>query len=85
MSESPSLSVPNGRRHEVVGTRPIRHDGVEKATGQAYYGADVRLLCYMARSCAVCSTPIPVPEPDTVSLHATAWLTDGMCPASLAQ
>ena len=25
---------------KVVGTRPIRHDGVEKVTGQAKYGAD---------------------------------------------
>jgi xanthine dehydrogenase molybdenum-binding subunit len=43
MSEYPSSSVPNGRRYEVVGTRPIRHDGVEKVTGQARYGADIRL------------------------------------------
>ena len=27
----------------VVGTRPVRPDGVEKVTGQAIYGADVRL------------------------------------------
>ncbi|MEX2372739.1 MAG: molybdopterin cofactor-binding domain-containing protein, partial [Dehalococcoidia bacterium] len=27
----------------VVGTRPVRPDGVEKVTGQAVYGADVRL------------------------------------------
>ena len=26
---------------KVVGTRPIRHDGLEKVTGQARYGADV--------------------------------------------
>jgi len=31
----------NGYR--VVGTRPIRHDGVDKVTGRAVYGADVRL------------------------------------------
>ena len=27
----------------VIGTRPIRHDGVDKVTGRAKYGADVRL------------------------------------------
>ena len=31
----------NGYR--VIGTRPIRHDGLEKVTGQAQYGADVRM------------------------------------------
>jgi len=25
---------------DVVGTRPVRHDGVDKVTGQARYGAD---------------------------------------------
>jgi CO/xanthine dehydrogenase Mo-binding subunit len=28
---------------KVVGTRPIRHDGLEKVTGQARYGADIHL------------------------------------------
>ncbi|HWC29780.1 MAG TPA: hypothetical protein VG845_06835, partial [Dehalococcoidia bacterium] len=28
---------------KVVGTRPIRHDGTDKVTGRAQYGADVRL------------------------------------------
>ena len=27
----------------VVGSRPIRHDGTEKVTGQAQYGADIHL------------------------------------------
>jgi xanthine dehydrogenase molybdenum-binding subunit len=43
MSASQSSSVPNGRRYAVVGTRPIRHDGIEKVTGQTRYGADIRL------------------------------------------
>ena len=30
-------------KYKVVGTRPIRHDGVDKVTGKALYGADVRL------------------------------------------
>ncbi len=29
--------------YQVVGTRPIRHDGLEKVTGRAVYGADVKL------------------------------------------
>ena len=43
MSESPSSHGLNGRRYEVIGTRPIRHDGVEKVTGLARYGADIQL------------------------------------------
>ena len=31
------------RSFKVLGTRPIRHDGVDKVTGSAVYGADVRL------------------------------------------
>src|SRR4051794_18571393 len=34
-------STTNG--YKVIGTRPIRHDGVEKVTGRAVYGADVQL------------------------------------------
>ncbi|HUE75918.1 MAG TPA: xanthine dehydrogenase family protein molybdopterin-binding subunit [Chloroflexota bacterium] len=30
-------------KYNVVGTRPIRHDGVDKVTGRAVYGADVKL------------------------------------------
>src|SRR5260370_29089996 len=33
----------NGKRYKVIGTRPIRHDGVDKVTGRAKYGADVHL------------------------------------------
>jgi CO/xanthine dehydrogenase Mo-binding subunit len=29
--------------YQVIGTRPIRHDGVDKVTGRALYGADVQL------------------------------------------
>ncbi|HCL31488.1 MAG TPA: oxidoreductase [Candidatus Latescibacteria bacterium] len=31
------------RSYKVLGTRPIRHDGVDKVTGRAVYGADVQL------------------------------------------
>jgi xanthine dehydrogenase molybdenum-binding subunit len=30
-------------KYKVIGTRPIRHDGVDKVTGRAEYGADVKL------------------------------------------
>ena len=31
------------QEYNVVGTRPIRHDGADKVTGQAHYGADINL------------------------------------------
>lgn len=31
------------RQYTVVGTRPIRHDGVDKVTGRALYGADLQM------------------------------------------
>ena len=31
------------KKFKVLGTRPIRHDGLEKVTGQARYGADISL------------------------------------------
>ena len=30
-------------KYRVVGTRPLRHDGVDKVTGRALYGADIQL------------------------------------------
>jgi len=29
--------------YKVIGTRPIRHDGVDKVTGRALYGADIQM------------------------------------------
>lgn len=31
------------REYKVIGSRPIRHDGVDKVTGKAVYGADIKL------------------------------------------
>ncbi|MEZ6053261.1 MAG: xanthine dehydrogenase family protein molybdopterin-binding subunit [Planctomycetaceae bacterium] len=46
-------SATNGK-YQVIGTRPIRHDGADKVTGRALYGADVNLSgllrAYMLRS-----------------------------------
>jgi CO/xanthine dehydrogenase Mo-binding subunit len=36
-----TLEKPN--KFKVVGTSPLRHDGVDKVTGRAAYGADIRL------------------------------------------
>ena len=30
-------------KYQTIGTRPIRHDGVDKVTGRAQYGADIKL------------------------------------------
>ena len=32
-----------GKNIGVIGTRPIRHDGYDKVTGRAIYGADVKM------------------------------------------
>jgi CO/xanthine dehydrogenase Mo-binding subunit len=36
------MSVGEKPKYKVIGTRPVRHDGVDKVTGRAQYGADVR-------------------------------------------
>ena len=36
-------TVLSNREFKVVGTRPIRHDGLDKVTGRARYGADIQL------------------------------------------
>src|SRR5579864_1759043 len=33
----------NAQEYSVIGTRPIRHDGVDKVTGRALYGADFQM------------------------------------------
>jgi CO/xanthine dehydrogenase Mo-binding subunit len=36
-------SEPKQQKYKVIGTRPIRHDGTDKVTGRAKYGADIKL------------------------------------------
>jgi xanthine dehydrogenase molybdenum-binding subunit len=47
MAESRSKMNERGeaapRRYKVLGTRPVRHDGADKVTGRAVYGADLKL------------------------------------------
>ena len=33
--------------YRVIGTRPIRHDGMDKVTGRAIYGADIQLAALL--------------------------------------
>lgn len=37
------MATVNKPKYKVIGTRPIRHDGADKVTGRAKYGADIRL------------------------------------------
>lgn len=37
------MPTPPNPKYKVIGTRPIRHDGADKVTGRAKYGADIRL------------------------------------------
>ena len=38
----PNMVLSN-EEFDVIGTRPIRHDGIDKVTGRARYGADTNL------------------------------------------
>ena len=38
-----SVTSTSTKPHKVIGTRPVRHDGVPKVTGEAKYGADMHL------------------------------------------
>ena len=38
-----NTNIYTGTEYNVVGTRPVRHDGYEKVTGAAKYGADIQL------------------------------------------
>ncbi len=42
-TESQAMAEPKDQGYRVIGTRPIRHDGVDKVTGRALYGADVQM------------------------------------------
>ena len=43
MKNSPASSPEGKSEYRVIGKRPIRHDGVDKVTGRALYGADLQL------------------------------------------
>ncbi|HVU90159.1 MAG TPA: xanthine dehydrogenase family protein molybdopterin-binding subunit [Pirellulales bacterium] len=42
-SKEPAATNGAAARYKVIGTRPVRHDGVDKVTGRAIYGADVQM------------------------------------------
>lgn len=37
------MAAQHEHQFKVIGTRPIRHDGADKVTGRAKYGADIHL------------------------------------------
>ena len=43
MTTTNTPQSPEASQYDVVGTRPIRHDGVDKVIGAAKYGADIQL------------------------------------------
>jgi CO/xanthine dehydrogenase Mo-binding subunit len=43
MATVTGLEGANTGDYKIIGTRPIRHDGVDKVTGRAKYGADIQL------------------------------------------
>src|SRR2546425_8118292 len=43
MTTAADEQSPSPGKFNVVGTRPIRHDGLDKVTGHARYGADIHL------------------------------------------
>jgi CO/xanthine dehydrogenase Mo-binding subunit len=46
-------SVTQTQQFKVIGTRPIRHDGIDKVVGRAKYGADYSAPGMLtARCCA---------------------------------
>jgi CO/xanthine dehydrogenase Mo-binding subunit len=42
-TDQADLEMDGQKGYQVIGTRPIRHDGTDKVTGRALYGADIRL------------------------------------------
>ena len=40
---APTAAATPQQQYRVIGTRPVRHDGVDKVTGAARYGADITL------------------------------------------
>ena len=38
-----SMTTATPKKYKVIGQSPVRHDGVDKVTGRAVYGADLNL------------------------------------------
>ena len=63
-------------QYKVVGSRPIRHDGVDKVTGKALYGADIQLAGMLYGS--ILRSPHPharIKKVDTsrAEVHPDVW------------
>ena len=46
--------------YSVIGSRPVRHDGTDKVTGRAQYGADIQPARHAPRQ-EYCAVPTPTP------------------------
>ena len=44
MATTTGLDTRGSDSFKVIGTNPIRHDGVDKVTGRAKYGADIQMV-----------------------------------------
>ena len=51
--------------YKIVGSRPIRHDGVDKVTGRAQYGADIQLPGTLHGKILRSRTATPASSPST--------------------
>ena len=58
-----TINFESKKDYKVIGTNPIRHDGYDKVTGRAIYGADVKLpnliWAETLRSCLLYTSPSP--------------------------
>ena len=71
-------SATTPKTYKVVGTSPIRHDGVDKVTGRAVYGADMNLpgLLYgkvLRGPVGPVSAPAPPSHAGSGRRHGRCW------------
>ena len=70
------------KKYRVVGTRPIRHDGTDKVTGDARYGADINLpgMIYASvlRSPHAHARILSIDTSEAVKMHGVKAVVTGM-------
>ena len=55
------VNVSDSKDYKVIGSNPIRHDGYDKVTGRAIYGADIKLPGLIMRCTgAACLVPVSI-------------------------
>ena len=70
------MAAATTQEFKVIGTRPVRHDGVDKVTGRAKYGADYSFPGMLHGK--VLRSPLR-PRPDQIDQYRKGA---GVCPAS---